>query len=93
MKVFKMAAVVATSDIATNDFISSESQCRSNASNQVLSQSDLPFGSLRLTIREPMWFEDFQDAHRCCHLVYRNRMIFLAILISMSLSCLASSFG
>ena len=55
-----------------NDFNNSDSLCHCVASHQVL-------GSIRLTVREEMSFEEFQDGHHGGHLGYHNGTI-LAIL-------------
>ena len=72
-----MATIAAISE--RNDFINSESRiskqndysysefsCRPNASPSL--------ASIRLNVREQMWFEYFQDGHNVGHLGYRNEM-------------------
>ena len=61
-----------------NDFSNSESLCCSDASNQVLAQSNLWSG-------RRYHLKNFKG--------YRNRMILALLNLSMSLWCLPSSFG
>ena len=61
--------LVAISDIGTERISSSKSPCHPSPS----------LGSIRFTIQEQTWFEDFQDGHRGGHLGYWNVTV-LAIL-------------
>ena len=80
----QMAAVTAIEDIVTKWF----EQFWISMSPQCLPQS---FGSIWLTIRELLRFEDFQEGHLGGHLRYLND--FLQFWIFVSLRCLPSSFG
>ena len=57
-----MAFMTAILHIGTKSWISMSRQCLPSS-----------FGSIRLTILEQMWFEDFQDGHRGGYLGYRNK--------------------
>ena len=67
LKNFKMAAIVASSDIGMERFSNSESLS--------LYCFPLSFSSIRLTVWEEMSFKEFQDGCHGGHLGHRNRMI------------------